>query len=60
MLQFTCSTLICLTQYLGLGVVNYQSLNGVLLTTPRQSYYCQRYNNLYTCTKSMDDTNMDY
>lgn len=60
MLQITCATIVCLTQYLGLGTISYQSNNAIVLTTQRQAYYCTKYQELYTCSNLMGDSNKDY
>lgn len=59
-MQFICSTVVCLTQYLGLGTIYYQSDNAIALSAQNQGYYCRYYNTVYTCLKVTDDTNLGY
>jgi hypothetical protein len=51
MLQFSCASIMCLGQYLGLGTVLYTSDQAVVYQTQQQTYQCTKYNQLYTCTK---------
>jgi len=56
-----CSTVLCLTQYLGLGTANYQSSQSLIFTTSTGiTYLCNKQTHLYNCTKSTVYTNMDY
>jgi len=60
MLQLMCSTVVCLTQYLGLGTLLYQSQNELILTTKTQTYYCIKYTSLYNCSPFKAYSNKDY
>ena len=55
-----CSTVVCLTQYLGLGTLLYQSQNELILTTKTQTYYCIKYTSLYNCSPFKAYSNKDY
>lgn len=60
MLQITCSTLVCLSQYLGLGVVRYQAPNAVVYSAMGGTYYCQVSGSLYACNKLGVGVSTDY
>lgn len=56
-----CSTALCLTQYLGLGTVKYQSTQDLIFTTSKGiTYICNKQTHLYTCYPTKVYTNMDY
>ena len=52
MIQFLCTTTMCVQQYLGVGITTYNLANALVYTTTTQMYYCTKQSQLYSCQRT--------
>lgn len=52
MIQFICTTAMCVHQYLGIGITTYNLANAFVYTTTTEMYYCTKQSQFYSCQRA--------